>query len=157
MVVTPASKLRFHISQGWGMVWYSEVLVSLSPQTSSRPSLAKPLSTHDLQHQTLRVDASYLHNSLDVTSRLLSCLKYGVLLLRLHRWCQDQIWLSLLAQSNWAMCGIDVYIELKTMSFSDSLGSCCIRTQLMTDSCTNYQNIPSRKPVAYLPEFGWLA
>jgi hypothetical protein len=41
--------------------------------------------------------------------------------------------------------------------FSDSLGSCCcMRTQPMTDSCPSYQDVPSRKPLAYLQEFALL-
>jgi hypothetical protein len=56
-------------------------------QTSSHPSLAKPLGTHDLQHQTIRVDASSLHSSPGVTSRLLGCLEYVVPLLWPHWWC----------------------------------------------------------------------
>jgi hypothetical protein len=90
MTVTLTCMSRSHISQGWGIVWCSEVLVFISPQTSSHPSLAKPLSTHDLQPQTLRVGISCLHNSLDVTSWLLGYLEYDVPLLRLHQWDQDQ-------------------------------------------------------------------
>jgi hypothetical protein len=94
MVVTLTCMPQFHTSQEWGMVWCNEVIASLSPQTSLRPSLVKPLATHDLQPQTVRVSTSYLHNSLDMTLWLLSCLEYDVPLLRPHRWCQDQIWLS---------------------------------------------------------------
>jgi hypothetical protein len=84
-VVTTAYMPRFHTSQEWGMVQCNEVIASLSLQISSRPSLAKLLGIHDLQPQTVMVDASYLHSSLDVTSRLLGYLEYNVLLLRLHR------------------------------------------------------------------------
>jgi hypothetical protein len=67
------------------MVQCNEVITSLLPQTSLHPSLVKPLGTHDLQPQTVRVSASYLHNSLDVTLQLLSYLEYGVPLLQPHR------------------------------------------------------------------------
>jgi hypothetical protein len=67
-VVTPACMLRFHTFQEWGMVQCNEVIASLSLQISSRPSLVKPLGIRDLQPQTIMVDVSYLHSSLDVTS-----------------------------------------------------------------------------------------
>jgi hypothetical protein len=89
MVVTPAFMPRFHTSQEWGMIQCNEVIASLSLQISSRPSLAKPLSTHDLQPQTVKVGISCLHSSLGVTLRLLCCHEYGVPLLRLHQQCQD--------------------------------------------------------------------
>jgi hypothetical protein len=90
-VVTPAYMPRFHTSQEWGMVQCNEVIASLSLQISSRPSLAKPLGIRDLQPQTVMVNISYLHSSLGVTSWLLGCLEYDVLLLWLHRQGQDQI------------------------------------------------------------------
>jgi hypothetical protein len=56
-----------------------------------------------------------------------------------------------------SLYGIVVHIELQTVSSSNSLGSChCMRTQLMTNSCANYQDIPSRKIWAYILEFGLL-
>jgi hypothetical protein len=67
-VVSPTCKPRVHISWELVMVWCSEVLTFLWPETSSRPSLAKPLDTRDFQLRTPRIDASYLHNSLGVTS-----------------------------------------------------------------------------------------
>jgi hypothetical protein len=73
------------------MVQCNEVIAFLSPQTSSRPSLVRPLGTHDLQPQTVRVGASCLRSSLGMTSQLLGCLEDGVLLLRPHQRCQDQI------------------------------------------------------------------
>jgi hypothetical protein len=91
MVVTPAYMLWFHTSQEWGMVQCNEVIVSLSLQISLHPSLAKPIGIRDRQPQTIMVDISYLHSSLGVTLWLLGCLEYDVLLLRLHRQCQDQI------------------------------------------------------------------
>jgi hypothetical protein len=91
MVVTPAYVPQFHTSQEWEMIQCNEVIASLSLQISSRPSLGKPLGIRDLQPQTVMVDASYLHSSLDVTLRLLGCLEYNVLLLWLHRQGQDQI------------------------------------------------------------------
>jgi hypothetical protein len=155
-VVIPACMPRFHISQEWEMVWCNEVIASLLPQTSSCPLLVKPLGTHDLRPQTIRVGATYLHSSLGVTSQLLGCLE--VPLLWPHRRCQDQIWLSLLAQSNWVVYDIDVRIIPWMVSSSNSLGSCCcMKTQSVADACPNYLDIPSRKLWAYLPEFGWLA
>jgi hypothetical protein len=112
-VVTPAYMSRLHTSQEWEMIQCNEVIASLSLQISSRPSLVKPLGIRDLQPQTVMVNASYLHSSLDVTSWLLGCLEYDVLLLRLHRQGQDQIWLSLLAQSNWVVYDIVIRIALK--------------------------------------------
>jgi hypothetical protein len=157
-VVTLTCMPRFHTSQEWGMVWCIEVIASLLLQTFLRPSLVKPLGTHDLQPQFVRVSASYLYSSLGMTLHLLSCLEYGVLLLQPHRWCQDQIWLSLLAQSNWMVYNIDIHIELQTVPSSDSLGSyCCMRTQPIANSYPNYQDIPSRKLWAYLLEFDLLA
>jgi hypothetical protein len=91
MAVTPAYMPRFHTSQKWGMVQCNEVIASLSLQISSCPSLVTPLVIRDLQPQTIMVDASCLHSSLDVTSRLLGCFEYDVLLLQLHRQGQDQI------------------------------------------------------------------
>jgi hypothetical protein len=85
MVVTPACMPRFHTSQEWGMVQCNKVIASLSVQISSHPSLVKPLGTHDLQSQTIRVGASYLHSSLGMTSRLLGCLEYDERLLQLLR------------------------------------------------------------------------
>jgi hypothetical protein len=81
MMVIPTCMPHFHTSQVWGMARCSEVITFLSLQTSSRPSLAKPLDTHVLHPQTVKVYASYLHNSLSVTLWLLSCLEYNVLLL----------------------------------------------------------------------------
>jgi hypothetical protein len=76
---------RFHTFQVWGMVRYNAVIASLSPQTSLRYSLVKPLGTHDLQPQTIKVGVSFLHNSLDVILQLLSCLDYDVPLLWPHQ------------------------------------------------------------------------
>jgi hypothetical protein len=90
-VVTPAYMPRSHTSQEWGMVQCNEVIASLSLQISSRPSLVKTLGIRGLQPQTIMVNVSYLHSSLGVTLRLLGCVEYGVLLLRLHRQGQDQI------------------------------------------------------------------
>jgi hypothetical protein len=53
----------------------SEVTTFPSSQTSSLPSWVKPLGIHDLQPQTLRVNASCLHNSLSVTLWLLGYLE----------------------------------------------------------------------------------
>jgi hypothetical protein len=40
----------------------------------------------------------------------------------------------------------------------DSLDSCCyMKTQPMTNSCPNYQDVPSHKPLAYLSEFDLLS
>jgi hypothetical protein len=91
MVATPAYMPLFHTSQEWGMVQCNKVIASLSLQISSRPSLAKSLGIRDLQPQTIMVDASCLHSSLDVTLRLLGCFEYDVLLLWLHQQGQDQI------------------------------------------------------------------
>jgi hypothetical protein len=99
-VVTLAYMPWFHTSQEWRMVQCNEVIAFLSLQISSRPSLAKHLGIRDLQPQTVMVDASYLYSSLDMTSRLLGCHEYNVLLLRLHRQGQEKILLSLLAQSS---------------------------------------------------------
>jgi hypothetical protein len=84
-VVTLACMPWFHTSQEWGMIQCNEVIASLSLQISLRPSLVKHLSIRGLQTQTVMIDASYLHNSLGMTSQLLGCLEYGVPLLRLHR------------------------------------------------------------------------
>jgi hypothetical protein len=73
------------------MVQCNEVIAFPFTPNSLCPSLVTPLGTHDLQPQTIRVDTSYLHNSLDVTLPLLSCLEYDVPLLQPHRRCQDQI------------------------------------------------------------------
>jgi hypothetical protein len=157
MVVTLVYMPRFHTSQEWGMVQCNEVIASVSLQISSCPSLAKPLGIRELQPQTIMVDVSWLHSSLDVTSRLLGCFEYEVLLLRLHQQGQDQIWLSLLAQSNWSVYDIDVHIALQTVPSSNSLGSyCCMKTQPMVDACPNYLDSPSRMLLAYLPIFGLL-
>jgi hypothetical protein len=66
-VVTTTYMPRVHTSQEWGMVRCIEVIAFLSLQISSRPSLTKPLGIRDLQPQTVMVDISYLHSSLDVT------------------------------------------------------------------------------------------
>jgi hypothetical protein len=86
MVVTPTYMPWSHTSQEWGMVQCNEMIASLSFQIASRLSLAKPLGIRDLQPQTVMVDASCLHSSIDVTLRLLGCFEYDVLLLRLHHW-----------------------------------------------------------------------
>jgi hypothetical protein len=155
-VVTPACMPRFHISQEWGIVQCNKVVASLSLQTSLHPSLPKPLGIRDFQPQIVMVDVSYLHSSLGITWRLLGCLEYGVPLLWLHRQWQDQIWLSLLAQSNWVVYGIGVCIALQTVPSSNSIGRCCIKIQPIVDACPNYLNSPSRMLLAYLPRFGWL-
>jgi hypothetical protein len=140
------------------MVQWNEVIASLSLQISSHPSLAKPLGICDLQPQTVMVNVSYLHNSLGMTLWLLGCLEHGVPLLQLHRQCQDQIWLSLLAQYNWVVYGIDVRIALQTVPSSNSLGSCCcMKIQPIVDACPNYLDSSSHMLLAYLPTFGWLA
>jgi hypothetical protein len=90
-VVTPTYMPRLHTSQEWGLVQCNEVIASLSLQIASRLSLAKPLGIRDLQPQTIMVDASCLHSSLDVTTRLLGYFENDVLLLRLHRQGQEQI------------------------------------------------------------------
>jgi hypothetical protein len=139
------------------MVQCNEMIASLSLQISSHPSLAKPLGIHDLQLQTVMVDVSCLHSSLDITSRLLDCFEYDVLLLRLHRQSLDQIRLSLLAQSNWVVYDIDVRIALQMVPTLNSLGSCCcMKTQPMADACPNYLDSPSRMLLAYLLGFGLL-
>jgi hypothetical protein len=86
MVATLTCMPPFHTSQELGMVQYNEVIASLSLQISSRPSLAKPLSTRGLQPQTVKVGASCLHSSFGTTLRLLSFLGYDVQLL----WPQQQ-------------------------------------------------------------------
>jgi hypothetical protein len=91
MVVTPDYMPRFHTSQEWGMVQCNEVIAFLSFQIASCLSLVKPLGIRDLEPQTVMVDASCSHSSLDATSRLLGCFEYDVLLLQLHRQGQDQI------------------------------------------------------------------
>jgi hypothetical protein len=157
-VVTPTYMPRFHTSQEWGMVQCNEVIASFSLQISSRPSLVKPLGICDLQPQTVMVDASCLSSPLAVPSWLLGCFEYDVLLLRLHRQGQDQIRLSLLAQSNWTVYDIDVRIALQMVSSSNSLSSyCCMKTQSMTDTWPNYLDSPSRMLLAYLLGFGLLA
>jgi hypothetical protein len=83
-VVSPAFMPCFHISQGWGIVWCSEVPTLLSSQTSSHPSSTKLLGTHDVKPQTLRIGTSCLHNSLGVTSQLLGCLECDWLSLQPH-------------------------------------------------------------------------
>jgi hypothetical protein len=85
MVVISACMPHFHTSQELEMVQYNEVIASLSLQISSRPLLVKPLSIRGLQPQTVKVGVSYLHNSLGVTLRLLSCLGYNVPLLWPHQ------------------------------------------------------------------------
>jgi hypothetical protein len=157
MVVIPASMPPFHTSQVWGMTRCSETIAFLLLQISLCPSLVKPSSTHDLQPQTIKVSASCLRSSLGVTLRLLSCLRYDVPLLRPRQQCLYQIWLSLLAWSNWAVCGIVIHIMPRMVLFSNFLGSyCCMKIQPMADSCPNYQDIPSRKLWAYLLEFSLL-
>jgi hypothetical protein len=100
MVVTLTCMPPSHTSPELGMVQYNEVIASLSLQISSRPSLAKPLSTRGLQPQTVRVDASYLYSSLGAALRLSSFLGYDVPLLQPQQRCPGQIQLSLLARSN---------------------------------------------------------
>jgi hypothetical protein len=90
-VVTPTCMPWFHTSQELGMVQCNDVIASLSLQISSHPSMAKHLSIHGLQPQTVKVGASCLHSSLGITLRLLSCLGYDVPLLRPHQHCLDQI------------------------------------------------------------------
>jgi hypothetical protein len=90
-VVTPTCIPPFHTSQELGMVQYNEVIDSLSLQISSCPSLVKPLSIRDLQPQTVKVGASYLHSSLGITLLLLSFLGYDVPLLRPQQQYLDQI------------------------------------------------------------------
>jgi hypothetical protein len=75
---------RLYASPEWEMVRCNEAIASLSPQTSLHPSFAKPLDTHDLQPQTIKVDVSCLHSSLGMTLQLLSCLEYDVSLLQPH-------------------------------------------------------------------------
>jgi hypothetical protein len=91
MVVTPTCMPSSHTSQELEMIQYNEVIVSLSIQISSCPSLGKPLSTRGLQPQTVNVNASCLHRSFGVTLRLLSFLGYDVLLLRPQQQCLGQI------------------------------------------------------------------
>jgi hypothetical protein len=158
MVVTPTCMPRFHTSQVWGMVRCSKVIAFLSLQTSLRPSLMKPSSAHDLQPQTVKVGVSCLHSSLGVTLRLLSYLVYDVPLLWPHQHCLDQIYLSLLAQSNWAMCSIVIHIMPRMVPFSNFLDSCCcMKIQPTANSCPNYLDIPSCKLWAYPLEFGLLS
>jgi hypothetical protein len=83
MVAGQACTPQFHTSRGWGMVRCSEVLIFISPQTSSRLSWVKLSNTHDFQLQTPKVDTSCLHKSLDVILRLLSYLGYDEWLLQL--------------------------------------------------------------------------
>jgi hypothetical protein len=90
-VVTPICMPPFHTSRELGMIQYNEVIASLLLQISSRPSLVKPLDTHGLQPQTIKVGASCLHISLGVTLCLLSFLGYDVPLLRPQQQCLDQI------------------------------------------------------------------
>jgi hypothetical protein len=91
MVVTPICMPPFHTAQELGMVQYNEVIASLLLQFSSCPLLAKPLSTRDLQPQTIKVGTSCLQSSLGATLRLLSFLRYDVPLLRPQQQCLDQI------------------------------------------------------------------
>jgi hypothetical protein len=79
MVVGQACKPHIQISQGWEMTQCRKVLTFLWSQTSSRFSLARPSSTHDLRLWTPRLDASCLHKSLVVTLRLSSSLGYDEL------------------------------------------------------------------------------
>jgi hypothetical protein len=72
-----------------GTVRCSDVLIFLSPQTSSRLSWAKPSNTHDFQHQTSKVDASCLHKSLGMISLLSSFLGYDELLIQPT--CRSQV------------------------------------------------------------------
>jgi hypothetical protein len=89
-------------------------------RTNGPKGTMKPLGTHGLQPQTIRVGVSCLHSSFDMTSWLLSCLEYDVPLLRPHR-------RRLYRTSNDAS--------------SDSLSSyCCMRTQPMANSYPNYQD-----------------
>jgi hypothetical protein len=90
-VVTLTCMPPSHTSPELGMVQYNEVIASLSLQISSRPSLAKPLSTRGLQPQTVRVGASCLHSSLGTTLRLLNFLGYDISLLRPQQQCPGQI------------------------------------------------------------------
>jgi uncharacterized membrane protein (GlpM family) len=118
----------------------------------------KPLGTHGLQPQTIRVGVSCLHSSFDMTSWLLSCLEYDVPLLRPHRRCQDQIWFSLLAQSNWAVYDINVYIELQMMRLQTLLVAIVVWELSPWQILIPTTRIsPSCKILAYLPEFGLLA
>jgi hypothetical protein len=91
MVVIPASMPPFHTSQELGMVQYNEVIASLSPQISSRPSLVKPLSICSLQPQTIEVGIFCLHSSLGVTWWHLSFIGYDIPLLWPHQQCLAQI------------------------------------------------------------------
>jgi hypothetical protein len=100
MVVTLTCMPPSHTSPELGMVQYNEVIASLSFQISSRPLLAKPLSTRGLQPQTVRVGASCLHSSLSAALRLSSFPGYDVPLLQPQQQCPGQIQLSLLARSN---------------------------------------------------------
>jgi hypothetical protein len=100
MVVTLTKMPPSHTSPELGMVQYNEVTASLSLQISSRPSLAKPLSTRGLQPQTVRVGASCLRSSLSTALRLSSFSGYNVPLLQPQQQYPGQIQLSLLARSN---------------------------------------------------------
>jgi hypothetical protein len=72
MVAGQTCRPQFHTSRGWGMVRCSEALTFLSLQSSSRLSRGKLSNTHDFQLWTPKVNASCLHKSLGVTSRLSS-------------------------------------------------------------------------------------
>jgi hypothetical protein len=51
------------------------------------------------------------------------------------------------------VCGNDVRIERQMVPPLDSLGRCCMKIQPMANSCPKYQDVPSHKLLAYLPEF----
>jgi hypothetical protein len=74
-VAGSACKPQSHTSWGWGTVRCSKALTFLSPQTSSRPSYARPSNIHDLLLRA-PINASCLHRSPGVTSRLSSFLGY---------------------------------------------------------------------------------
>jgi hypothetical protein len=80
-----ACRPQIHSSRGWGTVQCSEVLIFLSPQTSSRLSWEKHSNTHDLQLRVPKADASYLHKTLGMILRLSSYLGYDEWLLQLLR------------------------------------------------------------------------
>jgi hypothetical protein len=90
-VVTLTCMPPSHTSPELEMVQYNEVIAFLSLQISSRPSLAKHLSTCGLQPQTVRVGASCLHSSLGATLWLLNFLGYDVPFIRPQQQCPGQI------------------------------------------------------------------
>jgi hypothetical protein len=50
------------------------------------------------------------------------------------------------------------HTTLQMVSSVDSLGNyCSMRTKPVVDSCPNYLDVPSHKPLAHLLEFGLLA